>query len=253
MPSRSIASQVTGSSLVTSSAQIDLFAKYLSVHPHQLQLTLLFTSTADGWNPSSFHAKCDSQGATLTLVRRGDRYYGGYAHASWLSNNKFVDDPQAFLFRFTYQPAQEHIENHEKFESSRQGKELYGQATYGPTFGQRFDLFTFADYQQSLTDVHNEGVTSFVATPTPFYDASATAASQSVLEVLKVSFDKNIAEELEEAWVPRCSWTVKVSCNAKGSSQCTTFYLDPQLLSAENSGHAVKTGRYRVAEHCLQI
>ena len=211
MPSRSITSQVTGSSLVTSSAQIDLFARYLSVRPHQLKLTLLFTSTADGWNPSSFHAKCDSQGATLTLIRRGVRYYGGYAHASWLSNGQFVNDPRAFLFRFTFKPSQKHIQHDEKFESSKQGQEVYGQANCGPIFGQKYDLFTFnTDNQQTLTDVRNTGASSFGATPTHFYDTNATPVAESVLEVLKVSVDENSAEQLEEAWVPNFSWTVEV-------------------------------------------
>jgi hypothetical protein len=41
------------------------------------KLTLLFRATKDGFSASSFHAKCDNKGATLTVIKSGSNVFGG--------------------------------------------------------------------------------------------------------------------------------------------------------------------------------
>ena len=100
MRTGNISRQVLGNSLVVSSPQVDVLAGFLNVSPQKLKLTLLFSSEASGWTPSAFHTSCDQKGPTITLVRCGKQYYGGYASVSWNSSNQWLADPRAFLFRF---------------------------------------------------------------------------------------------------------------------------------------------------------
>lgn len=218
MPRRNISRQVTGGQILTSPAQVDLLAKYLVVPPHQLKLTTLFTTAADGWNPSIFHAKCDSQGATFTVIKCGNAFHGGYASVSWNSNNGYLDDPKAFLFRFKCNSTGD-VTVDEKFGRNDTGNEVMATAEYGPVFGYKHDLFTFGSGQQPLSDVHHGGRASFNIPDTLFYDTDVRVASSSIIEVLSVNIDHNIAAELEESWVPGFSWTVEVNCDQHGSNR----------------------------------
>ena len=41
-------------------------------------------ASVDGWAASTFHAKCDGKGPTVTIIRVGRKYiFGGYASLSW--------------------------------------------------------------------------------------------------------------------------------------------------------------------------
>jgi hypothetical protein len=61
---------------------------------------LLFRSTRDGATAATFHAHCDEQGPTLTLIKDTDgNVFGGYTQKDWGSPEvwEFVSDPAAFL------------------------------------------------------------------------------------------------------------------------------------------------------------
>ena len=43
----------------------------------------LYRATRDGWDASDFHSCCDNKGPTVTVVKRGNHLFGGYAGQSW--------------------------------------------------------------------------------------------------------------------------------------------------------------------------
>lgn len=70
--------------------------------------SLLYKATRDGFSCDEFHRRCNSRGATLTLIQTRNRLYmknrrvifGGYTEVPWSSRLGFHCDPQAFLFLF---------------------------------------------------------------------------------------------------------------------------------------------------------
>ena len=65
-----------------------------------VEITLLYDATKDGWNAADFHAACDNKGATVTLAKSstGSDYFGGFADVSWASTNTFAHSTRSFLF-----------------------------------------------------------------------------------------------------------------------------------------------------------
>jgi hypothetical protein len=64
-----------------------------------IKTKLLYRGSRDGTSSTIFHNKCNSMGATLTLIKTIDNYvFGGYTQKSWSSTAGSVIDPQAYLF-----------------------------------------------------------------------------------------------------------------------------------------------------------
>ena len=40
-------------------------------------------ASVDGWAASTFHARCDGKGPTVTIIRVGRYIFGGYTSVSW--------------------------------------------------------------------------------------------------------------------------------------------------------------------------
>ena len=60
---------------------------------------LLYKATMDGDTKNIFHNKCDNQGPTVSIIESKDgQIFGGYASKSWDRNQKFISDPNSFLF-----------------------------------------------------------------------------------------------------------------------------------------------------------
>ena len=64
-------------------------------------LKLLYQHTAvPEANALSFHAMCDNQGPTLTIVLANDGYiFGGYNPISWLSDFMYTETDESYLFQ----------------------------------------------------------------------------------------------------------------------------------------------------------
>ena len=64
-----------------------------------IKTKLLYRGSRDGTSSTIFHNKCNSMGATLTLIKTIDNYiFGGYTQKSWSSTAGPVVDLQAYLF-----------------------------------------------------------------------------------------------------------------------------------------------------------
>jgi len=121
---------------------IDLSLTEVSWLNNELPLKLgglLFDSALDGDVVSTFHANCDGEGPTVTIVETTlGVVFGGYTDLSWASSGGWGTDSDAFLFRLRPTPMK-------KFLVSDATKAMYRHSTYGPYFGSvGFAIFTYA-------------------------------------------------------------------------------------------------------------
>ena len=61
----------------------------------------LYQATIDGDDAFDFHSKCDNILNTLVIIKSaGNRRFGGFTSKAWksLSNGKYIDNKNAFLF-----------------------------------------------------------------------------------------------------------------------------------------------------------
>eukprot|EP00957_Ditylum_brightwellii_P175044 13327643-Ditylum_brightwellii.AAC.1 len=73
-------------SRILSDDQVDNITKWLVEGKCGFDAKLLYRASRDGWQASNFHAKCDNQGPTLTVIRTTGGYiFGGYCDTPWSS------------------------------------------------------------------------------------------------------------------------------------------------------------------------
>jgi len=99
---------------------------------------LLFDTSKDGDAASTFHARCDGEGATVTFVETMlGVVFGGYTDQSWASGSgAWGSDSDAFLFRLRPTPMK-------KFKVSSASNAIYKHSSYGPQFGNlAFRIYT---------------------------------------------------------------------------------------------------------------
>ena len=94
---------------------------------------LLFRTSVDGDSSTTFHNKCNGKGPTITFVKiTNGRRIGGFTMIPWASTGGYRADKDAFIFSLdTYQK----FVQFKNFENA-----IYDNGSYGPTFGNGFDL-----------------------------------------------------------------------------------------------------------------
>jgi hypothetical protein len=105
-------------------------------------MTLLYRASRDGFGASTFHSRCDGQGATLTVIRATNgRIAGGFTPTSWNSNNNYISvaSGQAYLFSTSGNTATKYFNNNSY--SNTPIYSMYAGAGYGPTFGGGHDMY----------------------------------------------------------------------------------------------------------------
>lgn len=112
--------------------------------PSTCSPTLLYRSSRDGRDATSFHHLCDNQGSTVTLIKDEEgNIFGGFASSSWHSENSYSDDLSSFLFTLRNSrgsPAIKFLRN----TSVAHG--IFGGVGYGPTFGGGHDIYIDSMY-----------------------------------------------------------------------------------------------------------
>ena len=95
---------------------------------------LLFRTSVDGDNCSTFHNKCNGKGPTITFVKTANgRRVGGFTMISWASTGNYRADQDAFIFS---------LDTYQKFVQFRNfSNSIYDHGSYGPTFGSGHDLY----------------------------------------------------------------------------------------------------------------
>ena len=96
------------------------------------QFNLLYRATRDGFAAASFHAKCDHQPRTLTIIKTTSGcVFGGYTSLGWNSSSGWRTDPDAFLFslvNFRCVPRLMPVKVGDRYS-------IYCNASNGPVFG----------------------------------------------------------------------------------------------------------------------
>ena len=101
------------------------------------KLELLYRGSRDGMSNEIFHNKCNNQGPTISLIKSEKDYiFGGYASIDWTSYGNYRKAPESFIFTLT------NMYNIEltKFPNSDPNYSIGDDTTYGPVFGNCFDI-----------------------------------------------------------------------------------------------------------------
>ena len=104
---------------------------------------LLYRASRDGFGAFDFHAKCDGQSNTLTIIKGFNRYYvqsrgfdgyifGGYTAVAWDSSFTYKADPNAFIFSLTNTGQQPILIPIKKMHSQ---EAIFCRSDSGPIFG----------------------------------------------------------------------------------------------------------------------
>ena len=115
------------------------------------QFKLLYRASRDGFEASSFHAKCNNQARTLTIIETNNGYiFGGYTSVAWDSSNGYKDDPRAFIFTL------ENVRSTPLLIPVKAGtyNSINCTATYGSTFGGGHDIH-IANNSNTTTDSYS--------------------------------------------------------------------------------------------------
>jgi hypothetical protein len=98
----------------------------------------LYRASCDGWGSADFHAKCDNQGATLTVVKTTEGFiFGGYSNVPWTSaSGNYKNSSQAFLFSLHCHAGLPPT----KMPCTDPAHAVVHNASYGPVFGKGHDL-----------------------------------------------------------------------------------------------------------------
>lgn len=99
---------------------------------------LIYSASCDGWDASTFHAKCDNKGPTVTVVKSGNNIFGGYTEQSWDVSAAYKHCHESFLFSFVN--ASGVASTKMKLTGSSNQNGIYCNSSYGPTFGGGHDL-----------------------------------------------------------------------------------------------------------------
>lgn len=95
---------------------------------------MLYRASENGFSANRFHAKCDHIPSTLTVCwTEFDKKIGGYNPSPWCSDATYKSDPTSETFTFS-------LTNEDKFVMNQSLNATYDDASYGPTFGDGYDL-----------------------------------------------------------------------------------------------------------------
>lgn len=119
--------------------------KALLNYPSNLNLSLIYQATRDGFQSTSFHSKVDGRSGTLTVVKTVDSYiFGGFTFADWIVNDNqkgwsFKTDTRAFIFTLANVYDVPLILN-----VTRPDHAIFASALHGPVFG-AYDFYMYID------------------------------------------------------------------------------------------------------------
>ncbi|CAJ0642242.1 5825_t:CDS:2 [Entrophospora sp. SA101] len=97
------------------------------------EFKLLLRGSRDGFTGLDFHSKCDSKGATITImkVNGSSELYGGYTPIDWLSQNTWGYCKESFIFCLDDKDLDKSIISRVKDPS----RAINYYNNYGPSFG----------------------------------------------------------------------------------------------------------------------
>ena len=142
--------------------------------PSSRTWSLCYQATSNGFNASTFHAKCDGKNNTLTLIKTTNSFiFGGFTTVDWSGTASYKFDSNAFIFSLAnlYGVAL-------KMNVFYSERAILVNPLRGPTFGYGHD---FSVYDKS--NIANSGSYSNLgySYKIPFNISLGTVQSQSIL------------------------------------------------------------------------
>ncbi len=146
---------------------------------------MLFNSAKDGDRSSSFHYHCDGVFPTITVILdTSGRRFGGFSTQNWCQSSvgaSYSRAPNSFIFN---------LSNKQKFELNDPffNNAIYRHNSYGPTFGNGYDLY-LADQCRSSANcscnksAYNTGNTNLIG------GNGSTSFQVSYYEVYQVIYE----------------------------------------------------------------
>ena len=108
---------------------------------------LLYRASRDG-DSTQFHSKCDGIENTVTFVKsKNGRKFGGFANKAFNTSNKYISDPNCFVFSLLYK---------ECYYYNNNGYTIYGSSSYGPAWGGGHDLYLASGCLNNTTSYTNQ-------------------------------------------------------------------------------------------------
>jgi hypothetical protein len=105
-------------------------------------LTLLYRGSRDGFECSSFHARCDGRSHTITIVETTRGFvFGGYTPLAWDSSNTNKQDDSMQSFIFTIRNAANTDPRQFSLKPEQKHYAIQGHSSYGPIFGGGCDFY----------------------------------------------------------------------------------------------------------------
>ena len=105
--------------------------KWINPDKKNFKFKLLFRKSRDGNQSKQYHKFCDGKDNLLTLIETDNgKKFGGFASKSWGVKGNTIK--KTFLFL---------LNNMTKFERLNHEKAKYDGSSYGPTFGNQWDIF----------------------------------------------------------------------------------------------------------------
>ena len=113
-------------------------------------IDLIYRGTRDGFSSDSFHKKCDSKGATLTLIKskKFDQIFGGFTKQPWDKSNQPGKCSETFVFSLTKK---------KKLSILDEECAIFKSGSAGPVFGNG-DIYICSDSDKNADSYSNLGV-----------------------------------------------------------------------------------------------
>jgi hypothetical protein len=150
---------------------------------------LLYRGTRDGFTAKAFHEKCDGKANTVTIIKTDGNYvFGGYTSAKWHSDDKYINDPNAFIFSLR----RNGISISQKFMITQPQTAIAGTSFHGPYFGgsnkKGGDILIYDG-----SDINTGSFTKLCTS----YECPSGFSVNDDLKYLAGSFDKWLTTEIE--------------------------------------------------------
>jgi len=113
---------------------------------------LLYQASRDGFNPRTFHDKCDGVQGSLVVIKSNSNsnVFGGYTEADWSGFYQYQNDANAFLFSLVNS-----YNTSVKMNVIQPQYAIYSAPYNGPVFGGGHDLYVEFDNSYGYSDLGN--------------------------------------------------------------------------------------------------
>ena len=137
------------SNIIKNDREKDLaIRKWVDPDRKNFKFKLLFKMSRDGNQSSVYHQLCDNKENLLTLIETDNNIkFGGFASKSWGVSNQFIE--KAFMFS---------LNQMKKFERLNNNNAMYGGSSYGPVFGNAWDIYINSTMTSGCEQYNNNSI-----------------------------------------------------------------------------------------------